>query len=256
MKLRCPGCGAGYVVDDSLLEGAGDLAACHRCGTFFRIRSRRRAQLSRLSTEALADALALTAELSADRPPGAANLPFDVPDDLDPLEPDADAGLSIEDALHGGRRSRSGWAVPAALLLVAGLAAQLAWQYREPLLQRFPQLEALCEHLPCRPQQVPAPDAFRVLHRDIGPADHQPDALTLDVRFRNEARAAQPLPDIQLSLLDNLGSVLIRRRLAPAEYLFPPPDAGARLEPGEVVTLSLDFEDPGYHVTGFIIDFL
>jgi hypothetical protein len=76
------------------------------------------------------------------------------------------------------------------------------------------------------------------------------------MRVRNEAETAQPLPDIQLSLLDTNGSVMIRRRLAPGEYMFPPPPKDRLVAAGEVVTIDLDFKDPGYLATGFTIDFL
>ena len=75
-------------------------------------------------------------------------------------------------------------------------------------------------------------------------------------RIRNDAENAQPLPDIQLSLLDNNGGVLVRRRLTPGDYLFPAPPKEKLVTPGEVVTITLDFEDPGHLATGFVIGFL
>lgn len=182
-------------------------------------------------------------------------LPFEVPRDLEPLEPAADAALDIEDSLYETpRRHRP---LLALLMVVLGLAlaAQLAWVYRAPLLERLPQLEPLCEHLPCRPSLVHAPERMRVLQRDIAPTRNQPGWLTLRASVRNEAEYPQPLPDVQLSLLDNRGEPLLRRRLAPADYLFPPPSPGRTVAPGEVFTLSVDFRDPGHEASGFMLDF-
>ena len=69
------------------------------------------------------------------------------------------------------------------------------------------------------------------------------------------AAIAQHFPDIQLSLIDNNGAVLIRRRLSPREYLYPPPSDDRVLQPGEVLTIEIDFEDPGHIASGFTIDF-
>jgi hypothetical protein len=96
---------------------------------------------------------------------------------------------------------------------------------------------------------------MRVLQREIAPARNQPGWLTLNATVRNEAEYPQALPDVQLSLLDNLGRPLLRRRLAPPDYLFPPPRPEQTIAPGEVFTLSVDFRDPGHEASGFMLDF-
>ncbi len=143
-----------------------------------------------------------------------------------------------------------------AVLLLSALGLQLAWQNRETLLIRYPQLQPVCDRLHCTDSIVHAPDQLQIIQREIAPAPNQPGTLNLSARFRNDAQASQPLPDIQLSLIDNNGSVLIRRRLAPAEYIFPPPPEQRLIAPGEVLTINIDFKDPGHLATGFLIDFL
>jgi predicted Zn finger-like uncharacterized protein len=182
-------------------------------------------------------------------------LPFEIPDDLEPLEAVPDAALNIEDTLYEPPRRRRPLLALLTVVLALALAAQLAWIYRAPLLERFPQIEPLCEHLPCRPSLVHAPERMRVLQREIAPARNQPGWLTLNATVRNEAEYPQALPDVQLSLLDNLGRPLLRRRLAPADYLFPPPRPEQTIAPGEVFTLSVDFRDPGHEASGFMLDF-
>jgi hypothetical protein len=144
----------------------------------------------------------------------------------------------------------------AALLLLSGLGLQLAWQYRADLLKAFPALQPLCDRIGCLPGVVRAPDRFSVVQRDIQPTANETGSLTLSAMIRNDAETAQPLPDIQLSLLDNNGGVLVRRRLMPDDYLFPAPPKEKVVTPGEVITITLDFEDPGYLATGFSIGFL
>lgn len=257
LNTRCPQCRTGYLVDSESLMGTSGVAHCYRCGTLFDV----------LTEKAVGpdddDILTMQGSIRLDhraehrymQTAGTAAGP-DLPDEVEPLQPSPDASLDIADTLYE-TSSRTGWVYGLiAALLVIGLGLQLAWQYRESLLHRYPELEAVCAHLPCRPDAVRAPDEFRVLQREIQPTEDQPGSLTLKVRFRNQAELPQPLPDIQLSLLDNHGGVLIRRRLTPNEYLLRAPPADARAAPGEVITIAVDFKDPGYLATGFMIDFL
>lgn len=182
-------------------------------------------------------------------------LPFEIPDNLEPLEAVPDAALDIEDALYERPQRRRPLLALITVILGLALAAQLAWIYRIPLLERYPQLEPLCRHLPCRPTLVHAPDRMRVLQREVAPARNQPGWLTLSATVRNEAEYPQALPDVQLSLLDNRGVPLLRRRLTPADYLFPPPPPERTIAAGEVFTLTIDFRDPGHEASGFMLDF-
>lgn len=189
-----------------------------------------------------------------EQPPG--ELPFEMPVDLEPLLPSPDVALDVQDTLYEKRSRRGLWYGLLTVCLLLALGLQLAWQHREELLAQFPVLEPLCEYVTCRPSVIRAPERFRILQRDIKPTANEPDSLTLTASFRNVAAIAQILPDIQLSLLDTNGSVLIRRRLSPADYLYPAPTDQAVVAPGEVITIAIDFKDPGYDATGFIIDFL
>jgi hypothetical protein len=179
-----------------------------------------------------------------------------VPEDLEPLEPSPDAALDPAETLHQRPARRGLLYGLLATLLLATLGLQLAWQNRAALSERFPALEPICDYVECRPSVVRAPERFRVLQRALTPTDNIPGSLTLSATIRNDADTAQPLPDMQLSLLDNDGAVVVRRRLSPADYLFPPPPADRLIAPGEVFTISLDFSDPGYLATGFMIGFL
>lgn len=154
-----------------------------------------------------------------------------MPVDLEPLLPSPDAALDVEDTLYEKRSRRGLWYGLLTTCLLVALGLQLAWQHREELLARYPVLEALCEHVTCRPSVIRAPERFRILQRDIKPTANEPDSLTLTASFRNVASIAQVLPDIQLSLLDTDGSVLIRRRLSPADYLYPAPADQAVVAP-------------------------
>jgi len=190
--------------------------------------------------------------------PGAAaapHPPIEIPEDLEPLQPSDEVPRDVLESLTERRSWHGFFYGLLAILLVVGLGLQLAWQYRAELVDRYPVLQPVCEHIECRPTVVHAPQQFRVLHRKLSPTPDTPGSLTLNLRFRNEAQASQPLPEIQLTLLDINGSVVIRRRLAAQEYTAPAPPPDALVAPGEVVTIDLDFKDPGSLASSFEIDF-
>lgn len=194
-------------------------------------------------------------EATENSTPDSAELPFAVPQDLEPIEPSPDDVQDIAASLHEKRSWRGFVYGLIALLLLAGIGMQLAWQQRKTLLEQYPFLEPLCAHLECVPETIRAPEMIRILQRDISPTAGEPDSLTLRVTIRNDAEIAQPLPDLQLSLVNNDGGVLIRRRLSPRDYLGEAPPPGDNMAAGEVVTITLDFKDPGYEASGFVIDF-
>lgn len=186
----------------------------------------------------------------------APEIPAELSAELPPLKASTEAALDVFDTLYEKKSRFAGLYVLLAIVLVIAFALQLAWQNRELLLRQFPQLDPLCSYIECRPSLVHAPDKFIIVYRDIQPTENVANSLTLNARIRNDADTAQPLPDIQLSLMDTNGMVLVRRRLTPREYLYPPPPKDRVIHAGEVITISLDFEDPGYQATGFAIDFL
>jgi len=254
---RCPKCDANYDVEPDALLRVDGRALCFRCGSLF---------------DALAEAL-LEADaqdgtptrpivilnerslVPAKRATRTDGLPFEVPGDLPPLQP-TDSALDVTETLRGKESSRKLWHGVIVVLLTLAMGLQLAWQYRGELLQRYPALEVLCSYVECRRDVIHAPEQFRILERNIRPTSNEPGSLTLSVRVRNDAGLAQAFPDLQLSLLDHTGSLLIRRRLSPGDYMFPSPSSAQRVAPGEVFTIELDFEDPGHLVTSFVIDFL
>ena len=256
MKTRCPGCATRYEVDaDALLDSNG-LAHCYRCGTVFDAITETGSDAPVGGNAGGRSLMWLKEPDEVDvRAQAERELPFDMPADLPTIEPSSDAALDVRDTLYE-RPSYLGFFYGLfAFALAAGVALQLAWQYRLELLARFPQLEIVCEHLPCRPTLVHEPVAFHVLRREMQATPNEPDSLTLSAAIRNDADTAQHLPDIQLSLLDDNGAAIIRRRLSPDEYIYPPPRTDTVIAPGEVFTIAIDFADPGDAATGFEIDF-
>ena len=239
-----------------MLRQAHGMARCFNCGEVF-------------DTFAHADERSNRKEppvpelIEADAPPpddDETPPPFDLPEDVPPLQVSGDAALDASDSLGPRRRRRSPWWQKLfAFVLLFGLLAQVAWWLRAELLS-YPQLQPLttplCQRFDCRVPQRRAPQAFGVIERRLELSQQRAHALHLLLRLRNQARFAQPLPHLSLSLLDSNGILLARRLLQPTEYLFPAPSTDQLVQPGEVLTVDLLLEDPGQRATSFSFDLL
>ena len=74
-------------------------------------------------------------------------LPFAVPQDLEPIEPSPDDVQDIAATLHEKKSWRGFVYGLIAILLLAGIGMQLAWQQRKTLLEQYPILEPVCAYL-------------------------------------------------------------------------------------------------------------
>lgn len=271
MNPRCPECHTAYNVDPETLLAAGGKARCHHCGTIFNAfdldtappaqHEQAKWQLAGIiqddekpgSSHPSADIDDLDLILDVGPEPDT-DLPFEVPDDLPTLEPADHDPKGSGDNDRTSRHTRW-WQGPLLLLLIVALGMQLAWFHRDTLLRR-PQAQPLCQWLDCSVAHRSDPTAFSVIERQLGADPAFPGALSLQIRFRNTAPYAQPLPRLQLSLYDNSGDTLARRLFSVDEYLFPSPGKNTLAAPQEVFTIELLLEDPGTRASGFKIDFL
>ena len=260
MNTRCPHCRTIHDVDQETLRAAHGMLRCSNCDNVFDAAQNdtRDADLDDL-TDVELSSTGLDSEPDTHAPrvePAELELPFEVPDDLPVLEPSADAALDAQQALAAPRRRKSSWwQILLAILLLLVLGLQLAWFKRAQLIQ-LPQARPLCQWIDCSMSQPRDPAAFEVLSRQLQADPTVPGSLRLQLRFRNAADAAQPLPLLQLALYDHGGSVLARRSFQPHEYLFPTPPEARLAAPQEVFTIELMFEDPSSRASGFMIDFL
>lgn len=279
MNIRCPQCHTQYSVDPEALASARGQARCFHCGSIFNAYQQSDTAPPTSSAQLPADPEAeaavvqlnkhyeehlddlnfddLAEELSRDKLPQVElDLPFDIPEDLPVLQPSGDAALDLHDTLQPRRRARAPiWQKLLVTLLLITLLLQLAWFYRVPLL-RLPQAQPLCQWIDCSIAQQRDPGAFLVLERRLEADPEIPSALRLLLHFRNDAGFAQPLPGLQLALLDSNGVLLARRLFQPGQYLFPAPAGNALAAPQEVFTIELVFEDPGARASSFRIEFL
>jgi predicted Zn finger-like uncharacterized protein len=107
-----------------------------------------------------------------------------------------------------------------ALLL---LGAQLLIHYRTEIVASRPDARpafvAACEMLGCEIALPHKIDLIGIDASDLAPDEKQPGTLHLTATLRNRAPYAQAWPQLEITLTDVQERPLLRRTLAPAEYL-------------------------------------
>lgn len=164
--------------------------------------------------------------------------------------------------LHEPARAATGPGWPwifGSLVALLLAAAQLALQYRTDLIAAYPGTRptfvAACDLLGCQitlPRKI---DLISIDASDLVPDEKRPGTLHLSATLRNRARFAQAWPHLEITLADAQERPLLRRALAPAEYLPADIDPGkgfpARGEQTVQLTLTTDVAAVGYRLYVF-----
>ena len=146
----------------------------------------------------------------------------------------------------------------ASLLLLIPLCAQLAWHFRDNLIQHQAgrqTLGVICSVAGC---QVPVRrDLQRIIidGRNLTAHPDKPDTLQLQLSLVNTAPFEQPFPQLALSLFNDNGSLIARRVFTTEQYLPEHFNASQMMPKAESVLVQMDLVDPGKEVTGFSFDF-
>jgi predicted Zn finger-like uncharacterized protein len=214
LVTRCPICGTAFRVQSSQLAAHAGTVRCGKCGGVF-------------------NGVAALVEEGDDR------IALEPSPQLGLFDPGRQAPLSaplagaqdLPDFLAPERRSgRATWLWALALLLsMLVLAAQFGYRFRAELAASYPAareaLVALCRPLGC---DVPLPRHPELMSIDASElqADTRRDGLIiLTASIRNRARFAQDYPALELTLTDANDRPVLRRVLAPRDYLEAPRSA-------------------------------
>ena len=147
------------------------------------------------------------------------------------------------------------WAIAAGLALLAGLQIVLADRAQLAADARWrPAIASMCATLNCAIPPWREPAAFAMLGREVRQHPYMPGALRVDAAFRNNARWAQPWPDLVLTLSDVDGRALGTRTFAPKEYLG---DKVTQKEigSGQSAAIRMEIMEPAPGVVAFSFDF-
>lgn len=152
------------------------------------------------------------------------------------------------DTLPAGKPARRAWPwVLGALLALLILAVQATYHYRVELAMRLPEakpaLLTACEFAGC---ELPLPrkaELIAIENSDLHPASAA--QLQLVATIRNRAPFAQEYPHLELTLTDTADKALLRRVLAPADYLpgTRPAAAGFGANSDLALALTLEVKD-------------
>ncbi|MDR2240707.1 MAG: zinc-ribbon domain-containing protein [Zoogloeaceae bacterium] len=214
MLTRCPACGTTFRVTTEQIKARSGRVRCGHCRAVF-------------------DALKLLQEDATPTIVGGPSLPLlrDPP----PAAP---------------RFAVYAWAVVCLLALIL-LLAQAAYIFRAELALAHPgwrpQLEALCQRLDC---EVPLPrktDLLDIDGYDLRADPRQKRLLALAATLKNRAAFTQAYPHLEVTLTDAYNQPMIRKVLAPPDYLPQGADinAGFPANADIAINLRLDAGIPG-----------
>lgn len=143
-----------------------------------------------------------------------------------------------------GRWKRAGLvAIP---LLVLALALQAVVHFRDVLAAHFPNtkpaLASVCTVLGCAIRPLRNVDALSIESSDLQQDPAHKGLLILSATIRNRAAIPVAYPHLELTLTDSQDQVVVRRALAPSDYLSGTANAAAGIaRNGEVpVRLFID----------------
>lgn len=251
LTTRCPSCGTAFRVQPAQLSARGGKVRCGKCANVF-------------------DGVkALVAE-GAGQGESAAALPsepspqlglFEAARKLPPLPGAGDAAnedAALPEFLDEAAppRRRVGWAL-AAMLALAALAAQGAYQYRTEIALLLPEtrphLEAACAALKCELRLPRRPKQMAIESSDLQADGRRENVIALNAVLRNQASFAQEYPSLELTLTDERDEAVARRVLAPADYLSgAAADVIARgIGPGAEVVLRVYIDTSGLAAIGY-----
>ena len=243
LSTRCPVCGTAFRVQREQLAARGGKVRCGKCANVFD-------GVAALIEEG-GEKLALEPspqmglfDPSRRGPPAAKGEPDDgfVPAFMAEEEP---------------RRHLWLWAL-AALLALTGLATQVVYRYRAELAAQVPgvrpSLEAACRALRCQVSLPRRPELMSIESSDLQADNRREGIIILNAVLRNRARFAQDYPALELTLTDEGDRPLLRRVLAPRDYLDPlraPLALAEGIAPGGEASLRVYLDSSRSRATGY-----
>lgn len=150
------------------------------------------------------------------------------------------------------RRRTWPWAL-GSIAAVLAIAAQATLHFRTELAVLYPDakpaLAGACAALGCELSLPRRADLVGIEASDLSPdADGK---LVLSAALKNRAPFAQGFPHLELTLTDTADQALVRRVLAPADYLPAPMPLAAGLGANAELVVNLVVEVPGLSPVGY-----
>jgi predicted Zn finger-like uncharacterized protein len=242
LTTRCPVCGTAFRVQRAQLAARGGRVRCGKCGEVF---------------DGVAGLVEEGAEPFILEPSPQLGL-FDpsrrAPAPPPKTENDAPPPFMAEEQPVGRRLL---WSL-LVLSAVFALAAQAAFRYRTEIAAFTPgagaPLAAACRLLRC---QIPLPrraELMSIESSDLQAEPRRDGVIVLNAVLRNRATFAQAYPALELTLTDEADRPVVRRVLAPREYLDPArgaPGVAQGIPAGAEVSLRIYLDAGRRRATGY-----
>jgi predicted Zn finger-like uncharacterized protein len=142
-----------------------------------------------------------------------------------------------------------------AVLLLAVLLAQAAYYYRSAVIVLFPETKpyaaALCATLRC---DLPLPRRIELMSieaSDLQADTTNPNIMVLSATLKNRAIFDQQLPLLELTLTDAQDQPVVRRVLAPQDYIGKAANTQAGFGANTEIAIKVFFEGSQVKATGY-----
>lgn len=146
------------------------------------------------------------------------------------------------------------WVVLAIALLLL-LGGQVKYFFVEKYAQHENfriYFEGFCKIAACDLPPRQAPSKFTLVNTKIDLHPLEPGAIRVTLKLVNEAKFAQPYPDLRLTLTDPTSRIVGRRVFLPMNYL--PDDKPNMLGAGELGMVRFDLARPHEKAVGFEVE--
>ncbi|MES9848098.1 MAG: DUF3426 domain-containing protein, partial [Candidatus Thiodiazotropha sp.] len=173
---------------------------------------------------------------------------------------DEETRFTFEEEFERPQPSRyRGYWIIGSLLLLLPLCGQITWYLRDSLVSHYAGrqiLQGVCNLAGC---EVPIRrDTEQIIISDRALTAHpeKEGILSLKLEMVNAAAFQQPFPRLQLSLYNDMGTIIARRTFLPDEYKADQYQSSPMMPKLRTMHVELELQDPGNEVTGFKFDFL
>lgn len=270
MITRCPSCHTHFRVHPEQLAARGGQVRCGKCSRVFDalehlIEEIVPAQAAEAGAKLAEPAIAGSADIAAetmDAGIAAAAVPEPEPAPAQPSRVEAVAAPGA-DSFDFGPIAAAGPVVQArrwpwllgALLLLLALLAQAAYHYRSAIVVLVPEAKpyaaALCATLGC---ELPLPRRIELMSieaSDLQADTTNPDVMVLTATLKNRAAFEQQLPSLELTLTDAQDQQVVRRVLAPRDYVGKAANAQAGFAANTEIAIKVFIEGSQVKATGY-----